>query len=120
MTNNEFIKSIKEEIFNELFNGYFHTMETTNSNTVSDFYWKKILALYDTLDIEGKENLKIFVRLIMTDLLSSVFAKLDGVSSFKYQTELFELKSGNEIINGDLQEIFLMDIEEEDAKNMIL
>jgi hypothetical protein len=120
MTNNEFVKNIKKEIFDELQNGYFQTMETANRNIVSDFYWKKILALYDTLDTLGKENLKVFVRLIMTDLLSSVFAKLDGVSSFNQQTELFELKSGNETISGDLQEIFLMDIEEEDAKNMYL
>jgi hypothetical protein len=118
MTDHEFIRNTKKEIFDELYNRYFNTMETANRNIVSDFYWKKILTLYDTLDTRGRENLKVFVRLIMTDLLSSVFAKLDGVSSFNHQTELFELKSGNEIISGDLQEIFLMDIEEEDTKNM--
>lgn len=117
MTSNEFVKNIESEILNEMFKQYLHNMETVDRNMVTDYYWNKILTLYDALDTEGKENLKPLIRLVMIDLISTIFAKLDGVSSFKNQTEQFELKYGDEIISGDLQEIFLMDIEEEDTKH---
>ena len=90
-------------------------METIDRSLVKDHCWKKILTLYDTLDIGGKENLKALVRLVMTDLLSSIFAKLDGVSSFENQNKQFDLRYGETTISGDLQEIFLMDIEENDT-----
>ena len=112
MTDSDFVKNIEEEVLNEMFNRYFNTMETLDRSLVNDPYWKKILTLYDTLDFSGKDNLKALVRLVMIDLLSNIFAKLDGVSSFNNQTNQFELRYGDATISGDLQEIFLMNVEE--------
>ena len=112
MTDNDFVKNVEREVLEDMFNRYFNTMETIDRSSVNDPYWKKILTLYDTLDINGKDNLKALVRLVMIDLLSNIFAKLDGVSSFKNQTNQFDLRYGDITISGDLQEIFLMDVEE--------
>lgn len=49
----------------------------------------------------------------MIDTLTSIFGKLDNISSFANQQELFELRSNNKVISGNLQDIFLGQIEEE-------
>jgi hypothetical protein len=44
--------------------------------------------------------------LITVNTVSSIFSKLDNISSFANQEGLFELRSNGKIINGDLLDLF--------------
>ena len=48
----------------------------------------------------------------MQDVVSTIFGKLDNISSYENQDGSFELNINGHAINGDLQEIFLMNVEE--------
>ena len=112
MNDLEFVNSLKREILNDLYNRYFNTLNTLPVSGV-DERWNDSKELYSHLNEKQRQELKSFVRLIMTDTLSNVFAKLDNVSSFANQEGFFELTLNGKIISGDLQEIFLMQIEED-------
>lgn len=112
MNDSEFVNSLKREILNDLYNRYFNTLNTFPVSG-GDERWNDSKELYGHLNEKQRQELKSFVRLIMTDTLSNVFAKLDNVSSFANQEGFFELTLNGKIISGDLQEIFLMQIEED-------
>ena len=111
MNDSELVKSLKREILNDIYNRYFNTLNTLPVSG-GDERWNDSKELYSHLNEKQRQELKSFVRLIMTDTLSNVFAKLDNVSSFANQEGFFELTLNGKIISGDLQEIFLMQIEE--------
>ena len=112
MNDSEFVNSLKREILNDLYNRYFNTLNTFPVSG-GDERWSDSKELYSHLNEKQRQELKSFVRLIMTDTLSNVSAKLDNVSSFANQEGFFELTLNGKIISGDLQEIFLMQIEED-------
>ena len=112
MNDSEFVNSLKREILNDLYNRYFNTLNTFPVSG-GDERWNDSKELYRHLNEKQRQELKSFVRLIMTDTLSNVSAKLDNVSSFANQEGFFELTLNGKIISGDLQEIFLMQIEED-------
>ena len=112
MNDSEFVNSLKREILNDLYNRYFNSLNTLPVSG-GDKLWNDSKELYSHLDEKQKQELKSLVRLIMTDTLSNVFAKLDNVSSFANQEGFFELTLNGKIISGDLQEIFLMQREED-------
>ena len=51
----------------------------------------------------------------MIDTVSSIFSKLDNLSSYANQESFFEVTLNGNVISGDLQEMFLMSIEEDNA-----
>lgn len=114
MNDVEFVNSLKKEIMDDL-SRYFNTL---NTPPIEGGYepWNDSKELYSQLNEKQRKELKTFVRLVMTDTLSNVFAKLDNVSSFAEQEGFFELTLNGKTISGDLQEIFLMQIEEENNK----
>lgn len=114
MNDVEFVNSLKKEVMDDL-NRYFNTI---NTPSIEGGYepWNDSKELYSQLNEKQRKELKTFVRLVITDTLSNVFAKLDNVSSFAEQEGLFELTLNGKTISGDLQEIFLMQIEEENNK----
>ena len=112
MNDSEFVNSLQREILNDLYNRYFNTLNTFPVSG-GDERWNDSKELYSHLNEKQRQELKSFVRLIMTDTLSNVSAKLDNVSSFANQEGFFELTLNGKIISGDLQEIFLMQIEED-------
>lgn len=112
MNDVELVNSLKKEILNDAYNYYFNHLNTPPiKGGVED--WNDGKELYSQLNEMQRQKLKTFIRLVMIDTLSTVFAKLDNVSSFANQEGFFELTLNGEIISGDLQEIFLMQIEEE-------
>ena len=52
--------------------------------------------------------MQTFTRLVMQDVVSMIFGKLDNISSFANQEGDFELTINGNVISGDLQDIFLM------------
>ncbi|AWL77799.1 hypothetical protein [Capnocytophaga canimorsus] len=109
MTTEEFVKNVNEEIFKDTYNYYFETLPTPIIG--SDKYWKNSKELYHSLNTEQKKQLQFFTKLVMQDVISSIFSKLDNISSYKNQEGLFELNINGNTINGSLQEIFLMNVE---------
>lgn len=55
--------------------------------------------------------MQAFTRLVMQDVVSMIFGKLDNISSFANQEGEFELTINGNVISGDLQELFLMGID---------
>lgn len=110
MDANEYVQNVIEEIFTENFNYYFDHLP--NPIEGKDEFWTNSKKLYHSLDEEQKEQLKYFTKLVMMDTVSSIFAKLDNVSSYAKQEGEFELKLNDKVISGDLQEYFFMQIEE--------
>ena len=111
MTAEEFVKNVNQEIFEDTYNYYFETLPTPIVGT--DKYLKNSKELYHSLSEEQKNQLQFFTKLVMQDVISSIFGKLDNISSYANQEGSFELNINGSTINGDLQEIFLMKMEED-------
>ncbi|WP_461757280.1 hypothetical protein [Myroides sp. LJL116] len=111
MSAEEFVKHLKEEILGDNFNYYFDTLPTPIKGT--DQYWEKSKQLFHSLNDEQRNQLEVFTQLVMTDTISSIFSKLDNLSSYSNQEGFFEVTLNENVISGDLQETFLMSIEED-------
>ncbi len=116
MTDREFVRSIKDEIFDKSLHRYFEILRTIDRDSITHMYWKATASLYDKLDHKGKEQLRFFARLIMEDTLSSVLSYIDGSSTFSTQEEGedFKLTSGEQVISGMLHDFFLATLEDEE------
>ncbi len=105
-----FVKEVKKSIVEENESLYRDLFENTNASEATDEYWKEALKLFSGLDDNGKEALFKIMRQVSVDTVSNLFGVLDGVSSLDGVDEEFKLSASdneNEIINGDLQDIFL-------------
>ena len=76
---------------------------STPISSASDPYWKRALALYNSLTLGQREVFFEIIRQTMVDTTSNIFAILDS------ETEDFALVSKTDLrkINGNLQDIFL-------------
>ena len=52
--------------------------------------------------------MQTFTKMVMQDVVSMLLGKLDNISSFANQEGNFEFTMNGNVINGDLQDIFLM------------
>lgn len=105
MTAEEFVQNVNQEIFEDAYNYYFEKLSTPIVGV--DEYWIDSKTLYHSLTEEQSKQLQTFTKLIMKDVISSIFGKLDNISSYTNQEGPFELRANGNIINGDLQEILL-------------
>lgn len=106
MTAEEFVNNVKNEIFKEAFEYYFKMLPNPIAGT--DKNWKASKELYHSLNEEQKQQMQAFTKMVMQDVVSIIFGKLDNISSFANQEGDFELTMNGNVINGDLQDIFLM------------
>lgn len=109
MTAEEFVSNVKDEVFKETFEYYFKMLPNPIAGT--DKNWKASKELYHSLNEEQKQQMQTFTRLVMQDVVSIIFGKLDNISSFANQEGEFELTINGNVISGDLQELFLMGID---------
>lgn len=109
MTAEEFVSNVKDEVFKETFEYYFKMLPNPIAGT--DKNWKASKELYHSLNEEQKQQMQTFTRLVMQDVVSMIFGKLDNISSFANQEGKFELTINGNVISGDLQELFLMGID---------
>jgi len=72
------------------------------------------VAAFRKLDSHEKELMLRFLRLVAKDSISSVLAILDGVVFLPGQEDQLVLKYGDTLLSGDLQDIFLEQMESED------
>lgn len=115
MHKKDFIEQLYHLVVKENVGIYKELFNTTNYNGVTDPYWKESLRMYKNLtDMDKLVFFKVITQ-IGIDTVSNVLALLDGVTSLEGQDDEFNLtfKKTNEILNGDLQALFL----EFDEKN---
>lgn len=109
-------KNIKEEILVKNFKRYFEILEKSNQEKFKDKYWSKAQELYNSINDENKENLKVFIEMVMTESVTDLLAFVDGLTTFNEQEHPFELHCNNTKVSGSLQEYLLMDIEDNGFK----
>ncbi|WP_276737467.1 hypothetical protein [Prevotella pallens] len=109
MTAEEFVSNVKDEVFKETFEYYFKMLPNPIAGT--DKNWKTSKELYHSLNEEQKQQMQTFTKMVMQDVVSIIFGKLDNISSFANQKGDFELTINGNVISGDLQELFLMGID---------
>lgn len=109
MTAEEFVSNVKDEVFKETFEYYFKMLPNPIAGT--DKNWKASKELYHSLNEEQKQQMQTFTKMVMQDVVSMIFGKLDNISSFANQEGEFELTINGNVISGDLQELFLMGID---------
>lgn len=109
MTAEEFVSNVKDEVFKETFEYYFKMLPNPIAGT--DKNWKASKELYHSLNEEQKQQMQTFTKMVMQDVVSMIFGKLDNISSFANQEGEFELTINGNVISGNLQELFLMGID---------
>ena len=109
MSAEKFESNEKDEVFKETFEYYFKTLP--NPIVGTDKNWKASKELYHSLNEEQKQQMQTFTKMVMQDVVSMIFGKLDNISSFANQKGDFELTINGNVISGDLQELFLMGID---------
>ena len=109
-----FVEKLRQAIIEENDVIYRDLFNNTDEAEATYEYWKKALALFRSLDSDNRETLFKIMRQVSVDTLSNVFGVLDGVSAVEDVDEEFKLTTDvdSEVINGDLQDIFL-EMEEE-------
>jgi hypothetical protein len=117
MNNKEFVNKLIQENLVKQFNSYFDYFVEYELENVKDPYWKQIFQFYTSIEHTDTniKGLKTFIYLSMTDTISNILDVLDNNTVMKGELPL-KLVCGNEVINGDLQDIFLGNIEDNPPK----
>jgi membrane-bound ClpP family serine protease len=118
MTPKELVDALKAELVDGSVEVYRDLLEETDEREVSDAYWKRLLALYDSLSSEHKEALLQVMRQVAVDTVSNVLGVLDGSSVLESAPEQLYLavdSNRTKRLNGELQDEFLALIEESNA-----
>ncbi len=90
------------EIYRDLFE---------NTETATDPYWIRALALYKGLNENQRVVFLEVVRQIAIDSVSNIFAVIDGVTQLHGQDGAISFRLGDEELSGELQERFLEQFE---------
>lgn len=108
------VNEIKQEILKKEFDRYFNTLEEgIKKAPYKNPYWNKAQALYNSIDENNRDNLKEFIKMIMIENTTELLAYIDGIATFNGQEYPFELHYNGTKVSGNLQELLLMKIEEE-------
>jgi hypothetical protein len=109
MNTEEFSAQIKAAVIDENTEIYRDLFE--NTETATDPYWIRALALYKGLNENQRAVFLEVVRQIAIDAVSNVFAVIDGVAQLHGQTGAISFRLGNEELSGELQDRFLEQFE---------
>ena len=77
----------------------------------NDKSWMDSKELYHSLSERQRLQMQTFTKLVIQDVVSILLGKIDNISSFANQDGLFELSINGNVINGDLQDYFLMSMD---------
>ncbi|GJH39498.1 hypothetical protein RCZ04_00480 [Capnocytophaga sp. HP1101] len=106
------VKQIYNVVFEQALKRYIDLLkEGRVREPYKEPHWQKGQALYNQLNEEGREHFKSFLSMVMSETIADILGYLDGIASFEGQPEPFELFCNGEKVSGDLQELFLMDLE---------
>lgn len=103
------LKQLHQSIISENLTTYRELFESTNSNEVTDPYWKDAIRLYTGLSNENKAILFKILEQIEVDTVSTVLRIIDEGLRIEDKELDFQLTINDhgKPINGDLQYLFL-------------
>jgi len=103
----EFVRKLKERVIENDNKVYQNLLETTIE--AQDPIWQDVLPVYKNMTLAQRLTFLQFIRMIQVNTLSHVLGVLDGSTSLSENGVNFVLKTEekDELINGDLQNVFL-------------
>lgn len=107
MKPDDFVLKLKEAVIEENISIYRDVFKETTIDQCSDIYWKKALFLFNSLSIDDKEIFFEILRQVMIDTTSNILGVIDGVNLINGIDKDFTLIYEGEVLNGDLQSIFI-------------
>jgi putative transposase len=105
----DLIKTLYQSTIKENSTIYKDLFNNTDINKVKDSYWKAALTFYKELSDANKDVFFKIIEQVQVDTVSNILGVLDGVVSTAEEDIEIEMtiKGNNELINGDLQDLFL-------------
>lgn len=115
MNDVEFVNNIILEVLKNNLDQYKVNLSNLNNkqDELPEGEWKNGVSLYNKLDVKDKDKFISFLKLSITDTVSNLLGIIDGVSYLKGQEENFQFLYKGKKLNGNLQDIFLEEIENE-------
>jgi hypothetical protein len=108
MSPEEFVDAIRKEVIGQTIMDYQGIYrDTDRSRAEGDPLYGPAFEIYDALPEEKRAAFMVVLRQAMVDTVSGVFAVLDGVQRLQSQDDKLVLQHGQEILSGDLQDLFL-------------
>jgi len=103
----EFVTKLRERVIENDNKVYQKLLDTTVE--AKDSIWQGVLPIYKGMSKNQQLAFLQFLRLIQVNTLSHILGILDGSTNLTENGESFVLKTdeNDELINGDLQDIFL-------------
>ena len=80
---------------------------------LNDIYWNSAQELYNSISEKNKENLKIFIQLIITEVTTNMFSFVDGIATFNELEGPLELYCNGIKVGGSIEEYLRIFFEEE-------
>lgn len=115
MSPEDFVRNLYLSAVTENLCLYRQMYEQSDENQGTNPQWKACLALYRQLTQENQATLFQIIKQIQVDTVSTVLGIIDGVVTVEEEVELELVDKGyNEIISGDLQDLFLAFNEDND------
>lgn len=112
MTPKSFAAGLMHDVIEENVSIYRDLFSKTSAAGASDPYWKRALALFNSLTEEQRSVFFEIVRQVEIDTTSNILGVLDGVNPIEGAEPGFTLLSGSgQKLNGDLQSLFLVEDE---------
>lgn len=113
MSPTDFVILLRAAVIDENMAIYRDLFTGTSIDKTSDIYWKRALALFNTLPSEQREVFFEIVRQVAVDTTSNVLGVIDGVNSVEGMNAELLLTYGDEKqpLSGALQSLFLVEEE---------
>ena len=119
MTPKKLIEGIKEELDRSL-DSYKEIYINTEINAKTDSYYKKAISFFRKLKKEDQDTFFEIIRQTKIDNTATFLSLIDGVFWLKNQEADFKLVYGDseeKVISGDLSDLFLELIENQETEN---
>ena len=108
MNTEVFVSGLREAVVEENIAIYRQIFSETALSSATDPYWQRALHLYANLTVEEREVLFEIMKQVAMDTVSNVLGVIDGVSVLGGMSQPLELRSGADVLSGDLQSQFLV------------
>lgn len=113
MKKDEFvINEIYKELFKDNLKKYSERLNRRDQESYHETTFSQVNKIFVNLSEKEKQSVIDMIKIVMTDTASTIFGMLDGTHSVNNIDEDFQLIYDNEEIQGDLQDLFLALVED--------
>ncbi|WP_028622117.1 hypothetical protein [Pseudomonas sp. Ant30-3] len=112
MNPKDFVIGLKTAVIDENIMIHKDLFSSTSMSDATDEYWKRAIALFNSIPAEQRNVFLEVIRQIMVDTTSNILGIMDGVNTIDGANDDFSLtygKDGNNL-TGDLQGLFLTEV----------